>query len=109
MNLQGLRTKISGYLASLLPVAGVLGYEIDPAFVIEVLSNHGMPLACAQALTSLAVHYYRNEAKVDSDFDADEVANVDQSEKVSEPPVLNSLNQVEEQVLTLSNGEFTDD
>ena len=104
MTLKGIRTKISGYLASALPVAGVLGYDIDPELVTEILTNHGVPLVCAQLLASIGVHHYRNQAKIDV---VDDIVIVDEGSDLA-PEAAVKLDPAEQQVIALSNGEFED-
>lgn len=111
MTLRGVRTKISGYFASALPVAGVLGYDIDPEMITQLLSNHGIPLICAQLLASIGVHHYRNKANIDSNSEQ-HVSCVENNKSLPEmekSEISRRLDPVEEQVLKLSNGEFEDD
>jgi len=60
------RTKLSGYAASVIPLAGLVGWQFDPATVTMLLSKFGVPLGAAQVVSSLAVHYFRNEADLNS-------------------------------------------
>lgn len=98
--LKGLRTKISGYTASLLPVAAIFGYQLDPATITQILSDHGVPLACAQFLTSIGVHHYRNESKVTSEP-------VEIAIAAKEPT--QSSNPLDAEITQLADGGFEDD
>ena len=107
MSLEGLRTKISGYIASIIPITGVMGYQLDPNMIIELLSNYGVPLACAQFLTSIGVHHFRNKAELPAPAIVKEKPVIEP--KVIEEPAQPQLSNLEQEILDLSNGKFEDD
>jgi len=62
INLQGYRTKITGWVMALAPLVALAGFGFDQAAFTAWLDQFFAVIAGAYAVGGAAVHYYRNQA-----------------------------------------------
>ena len=60
--LPGLKTKITGWVMALIPVAGMLGYQISPEATGQWIEDSAEWIAGGYVLFGAAVHWFRNLA-----------------------------------------------
>ena len=60
--LPGLKTKITGWVVALAPVAALVGFEFDPAQVSQFVEDFFAWIAAGYALAGAAIHFFRDLA-----------------------------------------------
>lgn len=60
--LPGLKTKINGWVMALVPVAAMMGWQIDADVIIKLVDDFSGWIASGYLLFGAANHYFRNLA-----------------------------------------------
>jgi hypothetical protein len=60
--LKGYRTKITGWVMALAPVAAMLGYNVKPEVIGPLLEDSEVWITTGYALGGALVHYFRGLA-----------------------------------------------
>jgi len=63
MKLDGYKTIVIGWVTALIPIAGMLGYTIDPEAVTQFINDSWAWIAAGQVGLGAAIQWARNLSK----------------------------------------------